>query len=112
MEVPALTSIKLSLLFFYRRIFITGTTSAVIWTLIATVVAWGTAFFALLILALGGCWAQMCFKSAPHGYGRIPKHFYHADITYMALDAVVDVAMLIIPMPISEPCPLLSIVMH
>lgn len=54
----------------------------------------------------------MCFKSAPHGYGRIPKHFYHADITYMALDAVVDVAMLIIPMPISEPCPLLSIVMH
>ncbi|RJE27525.1 hypothetical protein PHISCL_00111 [Aspergillus sclerotialis] len=90
LEPIALACIKISLLFFYHRIFINPW--VVIWVLIGITIAWDLAF---PIFQIAACWTQ------------IQENFENEDCPwisgpgylYVVVDVLVDTAILLLPMP-------------
>lgn len=89
--------IKLSVLFFYRRLFVGRTFNIASWIMIGFTIAWGIAFFIGL------------FASCPNGVDDFfdsleTAKLYCADVfslesTYAATDVAVDLAIIAIPIP-------------
>ncbi|KAF2831052.1 hypothetical protein CC86DRAFT_134230 [Ophiobolus disseminans] len=100
-QFPALTSVKLSFLFFYKRIFCTRSTvilNWIIWTVIALCIIWGVAFFFAFLFVCGthfsSFWGTpIAFKT--HCSIILPENYWIA-ITDFMLDAVI----FFIPMPL------------
>jgi hypothetical protein len=101
MQFPALTCVKLSFLFFYKRIFCTRSTSIlkwIIWTIIALCTIWGIAFFFSFLFVCGTHFTA--FWGTPKTFkthcGRILPENYWLAITDFILDAVI----FLIPIPL------------
>lgn len=90
MEPIALASIKLSLLFFYRRIFISQAVHYIIWALVGIVVVWS------LSMSIG--YLVACSDAIQTHY---KMHCHHSMYTlgnvYAIVDTIVDFVILIIP---------------
>jgi hypothetical protein len=101
MQFPAITCIKLSFLFFYKRIFCTPSTvilNVIIWTAIMLCTIWGVSFFFAFLFVCGteftAFWGTpTVFKS--HCGIILPENFW-ISITDFALDIIVFV----IPIPL------------
>ena len=90
-EPIAIGSIKLSLLFFYRRVFIYQVVHYIIWILVGFVVVW------TLFLPIG--YAISCANSMRANFRACPHSTYSMEKTWTIVDTVVDFVILIIPIP-------------
>lgn len=93
----ALGFIKLSALFFYRRIFIGKTFNILSWVLIGITSGWMVAFFFGLFFDCGknisANWGSLNEISEQCSFGFLPT------IIYTILDAVLDLSILFFPIP-------------
>lgn len=93
----ALGFIKLSVLFFYRRLFMGTVFNILSWILIGIVAAWMTAFSLGLFFDCGtnfaANWGSLATISEECGFGFMPT------IIYTILDACLDLAILVFPIP-------------
>ncbi|KAJ4293276.1 hypothetical protein N0V90_008558 [Kalmusia sp. IMI 367209] len=114
MQFPAITCIKLSFLFFYKRIFSTPSTPIlrfILWAMIAICAAWGIVYFFTFVFVCGthvsAMWANpMIFKQH---CSRIVNENYWLAITDFILDAII----FIIPIPlVSEICMVHEVFIH
>lgn len=95
MQVLALATIKLSILFFYKRIFVGRTFRIFSWFLIATVIAWAVTFF-IGIIAACGTHIRANFQTL----GNLKSQCINTFALLVALavsDVLVDLVILIIP---------------
>jgi hypothetical protein len=99
-QILALATLKLSILFFYRRIFIfgpSGVFNVVNWILIGTVIAWATAFIIAILAACGG--------SIGANFGTLGDlkskcvDTFEILIALAVTDVAVDLAVLLTPIP-------------
>lgn len=98
MEVLALASIKLSIIFFYRRIFRGQAFNVVSWALIGVVIAWAITFFVVKFADCGTSIAAN-FQSLAALKGECVDTFKIL-IALAVSDVAVDLAILIMPMPL------------
>ena len=101
MQILALALIKLSILFFYRRIFRGRSFEIASWILIGVVVAWATAFF-IAILAACGTSIAANFQTL----GALKEECVNTFDILIALavsDVAVDLAILVMPIPLVGP---------
>ena len=98
MQVLALASIKLSILFFYRRIFRGHFFGIAIWVLIGLVVAWASTFF-IAILAACGTHIRANFQTLAALKSECVDTF-RILIALSASDVAVDLAILVVPIPL------------
>ena len=101
MQAISLGFAKLSIVCFYRRIFVMGSSKAFdIFTkvLLAVIVCWATAFSLCFLFACGS------HVSAQWGaWTEVQKYCFNTeilDLFYVAADVAVDILLLIIPIPI------------
>lgn len=90
-EPLALASIKISLLFFYRRVFISRIIHWIAWILIGIAAAWGLTY---AIFQLVVCWTPMLENFLNGGCPFIVGPGY----AYVVVDVFVDTTIIIIPM--------------
>lgn len=98
MQILALATIKLSILFFYRRIFRGRAFDIASWILIGVVGAWAVTFF-IAILAACGTSVAANFQTL----GALKRECVDTFDILIALavsDVVVDLAILIMPIPL------------
>lgn len=107
MQPIALGFIKLSFLFFYRRIFKGRVWDIVSWSMIAIVACWTIAFFFGFIfdcqLDFVANWGSLAETGRVCGFGFLPT------IIYTILDAVLDLVILIMPLPLVSKQTILSL---
>jgi len=101
MQFPAITSIKLSFLFFYKRIFSTPSTPMlriILWTMIVICAAWGIIYFFTFVFVCGTHFSAMWSNPSifKQHCSRIVKENYWLAITDFVLDAII----FIIPLPL------------
>ena len=95
--------IKLSVLFFYRRLFIGHAFNIASWFIIGFTIAWGLGFFIAVFAS--------CPNSMAHHFDSLAVAGEHCVdtfkmlITYAASDVAVDLAILFIPIPYASPPP-------
>lgn len=89
--------IKLSVLFFYRRLFLGKIFNVMSWILIAFTICWMAAFFIGLFFDCGSHisanWGSLTEISEQCKFGFLPT------IVYTVIDAVLDLTILIFPLP-------------
>ena len=95
----ALGSVKLSILFFYRRIFRGGTFDILNWTLITIVVVWTLGF---LLVQIFDC--RTHFYEAWGPLEEFEKCFntFTMLLAYSISDVIVDVFIMILPLPLAS----------
>lgn len=98
MQILALATIKLSILFFYRRIFRGRAFDIASWVLIAVVGAWAVTFF-VAILAACGTKIEANFQTLGALKGECSNTFVIL-IALAVFDVAVDLAILIMPIPL------------
>lgn len=98
MQVPALALIKVSILCFYRRIFLGRAFNIASWALIGVAVLWGFAFFIARFTACGTSLAAQ-WSSFASLKGKCVNTF-DIFIFLSAFDVALDLAILIIPIPL------------
>ncbi|RAK70970.1 uncharacterized protein BO72DRAFT_502358 [Aspergillus fijiensis CBS 313.89] len=98
MQPLALALLKLSVLFFYRRLFVGRIFDIASWTLIGVVIAWGVTFVIALM--------TMCGASITANFGTLNdlmtscSHSFAILIALSASDVAVDLIILTIPLPL------------
>lgn len=106
MQILTLATIKLSILFFYRRIFRGRAFDIASWVLIGVIGAWAIAFFVAILAACGTSIAAN-FQTL----GALKRECVDTFDILIALavtDVAVDLAILIMPIPLV--CPLYGFV--
>ncbi|RJE21535.1 hypothetical protein PHISCL_06139 [Aspergillus sclerotialis] len=98
-EPMALASIKLSLLFFYRRLFIDQVVHYIIWILVGIVVAWS---LAMPIVYMIFCSNRIRTHFQSDCYYSIDSR-HSMEKAYTTVDTAIDFAILIIPVPLIVP---------
>lgn len=98
MQVLALALIKVSILLFYRRIFLGRAFNVASWVLIGVGVAWGFAFFIVQFAACGTSLAAE-WSSLAALKGKCVNTF-DVFIFLSAFDVALDLAILLIPIPL------------
>ena len=101
MQILALATIKLSILFFYRRIFRGRSFDIASWFLIGVVVAWAVTFL-IAILAACGTAIAVNFQTL----GALKQECVNTFDILIALavsDVAVDLAILVMPIPLVSP---------
>lgn len=101
MQILALATIKLSILFFYRRIFRGQAFNIASWVLIGVVGAWAVTFF-IAILAACGTSIAANFQTLGALKGECVDTF-DILIALAVFDVAVDLAILIMPIPLVSP---------
>ena len=101
MQILALATIKLSILFFYRRIFRGRTFEIASRVLIGVVAAWAITFF-IAILAACGTSITANFQTLGALKGECVNTF-DILIALAVSDVAVDLAILIVPIPLVSP---------
>lgn len=101
MQILALATIKLSILFFYRRIFRGRAFDIASWVLIGVVGAWAVTFF-IAILAACGTSIAANFQSLGALKGECVDTF-DILIALAVFDVTVDLAILVMPIPLVSP---------
>ena len=97
-QIVALTCTKLSCLFFYRRIFVTGQNRIfhiVTWALIAFISLWGLTFFIAILFQCNGqfsAWWQTIHSLSQHC-----THALNIELAYAVTDFVTDFAVIVAP---------------
>ena len=96
LQIPALLCLKLSVLFFYRRLFVGKAFKVTFWTLATISVLWALSFFI--------AWASLCSHFDDRFYSLMTWATKCADsfatvITQAVTDVVVDLAILFLPVP-------------
>lgn len=97
MQIVTLMVLKLSLLFFYRRVFRGRFFNLASWALIGFVVAWAIAFF-IAILAACGTFIRANFSTL----GALKEDCVNTFVVLVCLtvfDVFVDLGIMILPMP-------------
>ena len=97
LQTPALGLVKISILFFYRRIFCGRFFNIICWTLIAIVIAWALAFFLTTVFNCGSL-----FSANWNTIGQLRLKCLNTFKQLLALsisDVVVDVCIFAIPVP-------------
>lgn len=97
-QIPALATIKLSILFLYRRIFRGQAFNIASWVLIGIVIAWAITFFVALLAACGTPFAANFQMLAV--LKRECVDTFRILIAFAVSDVAVDVAILIMPIPL------------
>ena len=97
MQILALATIKLSILFFYRRIFRGQAFNIASWMLIGIVIAWAITFF-IAILAACGTSIAANFQTLGALKGECVDTF-KVLIALAVSDVVVDLGILVMPIP-------------
>lgn len=100
MQICALACVKLSFIFFYRRIFCTGNGkvfSAITLAMIVTIIAWAVSFNVALLLICNGHFAAMwtSVKDLNTHCGTLLEW----QLGYAISDFITDVMVLVLPMP-------------
>ena len=98
MQIATLATIKMSILFFYRRIFRGRTFDIASWVLIGVVAAWAITFF-IAILAACGTSIAANFQTL----GALKEECVNTFDILIALavsDVAVDLAILVMPIPL------------
>lgn len=98
MQILTLATIKLSILFFYRRIFRGRAFDITSWILIGVVTAWAVTFF-IAILAACGTSIQANFQTLGALKGECVNTF-DILIALAVSDVAVDLAILVMPIPL------------
>lgn len=98
MQIVTLATIKMSILFFYRRIFRGRTFDIASWVLIGVVTAWAITFF-IAILAACGTSIAANFQTLGALKGECVNTF-DILIALAVSDVAVDLAILIMPIPL------------
>ena len=101
MQIVTLATIKISILFFYRRIFRGRAFDIASWVLIGVVVAWAITFF-IAILAACGTSIAANFQTLGALKGECVNTF-DILIALAVSDVAVDLAILIMPIPLVSP---------
>lgn len=101
MQILTLAIIKLSILFFYRRIFRGRAFDITSWVLIGVVAAWAVTFF-IAILAACGTSIQANFQTLGALKGECVNTF-DILIALAVSDVAVDLAILVMPVPLVSP---------
>ena len=101
MQIVTLATIKMSILFFYRRIFRGKTFDIASWVLIGVVAAWAITFF-IAILAACGTSIAANFQTLGALKGECVNTF-DILIALAVSDVAVDLAILIMPIPLVSP---------
>ena len=101
MQIVTLATIKMSILFFYRRIFRGRTFEIASWVLIGVVAAWAITFF-IAILAACGTSIAANFQTLSALKGECVNTF-DILIALAVSDVAVDLAILIMPIPLVSP---------
>ena len=101
MQIVALATIKMSILFFYRRIFRGRAFDIASWVLIGVVAAWAFTFF-IAILAACGTSIAANFQTLAALKGECVNTF-DILIALAVSDVAVDLAILIMPIPLVSP---------
>lgn len=101
MQILTLATIKLSILFFYRRIFRGRAFDITSWVLIGVVAAWAVTFF-IAILAACGTSIQANFQTLGALKGECVNTF-DILIALAVSDVAVDLAILVMPIPLVSP---------
>ena len=97
-QVLALGLVKLSILFFYRRVFRGRAFNIANWVLIGTVTAWATTFF---IAIVAGCGTSIAARFQT--LGALKKecvNTFAIEVALAVTDVAVDLVMLIMPIPL------------
>ena len=100
-QILALATIKLSILFFYRRIFRGPAFEIGSWVLIGVVAAWAITFFVAILAACGTSIAAN-FQTLGALKGECVNTF-DILIALAVSDVAVDLAILIMPVPLVSP---------
>ncbi|PWY87082.1 hypothetical protein BO94DRAFT_575212 [Aspergillus sclerotioniger CBS 115572] len=98
LQIAALTALKLSVLFFYRRIFVGRLFNIASWTLIGIVIAWGATF---IIALMSSCGTH--FMANFSTLGEVVEHCINTFgllIAFAVSDVLVDLIILAIPLPL------------
>ena len=101
MQIVTLATIKMSILFFYRRIFRGRTFDIASWVLVGVVAAWAITFF-IAILAACGTSIAANFQTLSALKGECVNTF-DILIALAVSDVAVDLAILIMPIPLVSP---------
>jgi hypothetical protein len=101
LQIPALASIKIAALFFYRRIFVTSSKQRVLnwitWILIVIIIIWGMGFTGYYI---GACDSHIL--AAWSGYLGFATYCLKTELfeqAYAVSDFMLDTMVLVIPLP-------------
>lgn len=101
MQIPSLASVKLSFIFFYRRIFCTGSNrgfSVITWIMIAIITGWAVSFFFGLIFVCGthfsAWWTSI---QSLNTYCRATLDMEQA---FAISDCITDIIVLALPVPL------------
>ena len=100
MQVIALGCVKLSFLFFYRRIFVYKTStffSKILWSLIALVSIWTVTFFFALLLACKGDWSA--WWGSVLDFSTKCVEILKLEFALVTTDFIADVLVVIVPIP-------------
>ena len=99
-QIFALAAIKLSILFFYRRLLRGRVFNIMSWLLIGLVIAWAVAFFIALLAACG-----TSIRANFQSLAALKEECVNTFEIYLTLavsDVAVDLAILIIPVPLVQ----------
>lgn len=98
MQIVTLMILKLSLLFFYRRVFRGRFFDVASWTLIGFVIAWAIAFF---IAILAACGTNMRARFSTLGALREDcVDTFVLSVCLVVFDVFVDLGIMILPIPL------------
>ena len=109
MQIVALGLVKLSFLFFYRRIFVTGVSktskwfSRVTWGLIILISVWTIGFFFALLFSCKGHWSA--FWSSVVDLATQCVKTLNLEMALATTDFATDVIIMILPIP--KVCPMI-----
>lgn len=97
MSPLALGSIKLSILFLYRRIFRGRVFDVLNWILIALVVLWILSFFLVQVF---DCRTRFYMNWGPFSELQICLSVFHQLLAFCISDVIIDIFILVLPVPL------------
>ena len=100
MQIPALTAIKASFIFFYRRIFMTGQEKLFPWisaVTLATILIWGLGYFFGFLLICPGHPSAYWTKLSVQKEHCVNTGMLHT--AYGISDVILDIVVILLPIP-------------
>ena len=100
-QIPALSLAKLSLIFFYRRVFNTGATRLLKWSLTAMVVLislWAISFFFSFLFICGKTPAAYWISTKAEKSYCVGTQMLH--LSFAISDTILDILIILIPIPL------------
>lgn len=101
MQTPALVCVKLSFLYFYRRIFCTGHTklfNAIITLMVILTIGWGISFFFAILFECHGHFSA--WWNNIHDLETFCKTSLEIENGWAISDFITDIIIIVLPMPV------------